>query len=117
MNPISPLCHGQSLELNVMLKVVSRRIHHLAGHGLGFQAPGAGVLTIRIARSDPKGELGAPSRSLLLGRWALTRAGRANLHLAPSHRLAALAAKSKLLLTATFRPTQGRATTARLGIG
>lgn len=105
------------LELNIMLKAVSRRIHHLAGHRLGFQAPSAGVLTIRIARSDPKGELGARRRSLLLGHWALPRAGRANLRLAPSRTLAALAAKPKLLLTATFRPTQGAAMTARLSIG
>lgn len=105
------------LELNTMLKVVSRQLHHLAGHGLGFQAPSSGVLTIRIARSDPKGGLGARSGSLLLGRWRLPRAGRANLRLAPSHTLTALATKPKLLLTAIFRPTQGAATTARLSMG
>ena len=104
-------------ELDTMLKAVSRRLHHLAGHGLGFQAPSAGVLTIRIARSDSKGGPGARSGSLLLGRWTLPRAGRANLRLAPSRALAALAVKRKLLLTATFRPTQGTATTVRLDIG
>jgi hypothetical protein len=103
-------------ELNTMLKSVSRRLHQLADHDVGFQAPSAGVLTIRIARAEEKRGLDARSSSLLLGRWALPRAGHADLRLAPGRTLAALAAKTKLLLTATFQPTHGTATTVRLDI-
>ena len=103
-------------ELNLALAAISKRLNPWGGRGAEFRAPSAGVLTIRIARSNRNGH-GAGNDSLLLGRWALPRSGPTNLRLAPNRMLATLPAKSKLLLTATFQPTKGPATTARLGIG
>jgi hypothetical protein len=100
--------------LSRALKALSARLRRPGHADFSFRSPAAGLLTIELLqRAHGAGSRAAHAKSLLLGRWALPRAGNAKLRVASS-RLAAVSAQSGDSLIATFRTGGARLASARL---